>query len=192
MATSRVSAPTERPSVDGIGFFDTTSMMLRTFAMPSSTAPRERARGGWDARAEVRAQRRLDALGLGEGDLRFAEARVDRPVKDESPDLVGIRARVDRAEVRPIGEPQVIELLFADDGSQHVEIARGAHGVDVRQERTGVREAFLPEFVRQLVLCRDPRVAATGSRWNPVDEPVELLRVEAHDTAVDRPTPRGS
>ena len=39
MAINRVSAPTERPSVDGIGFFDTASMMLRTFAMPSSTVP---------------------------------------------------------------------------------------------------------------------------------------------------------
>ena len=39
MAMSRVSAPTERPSVDGIGFFETASRMLRTFAMPSSTVP---------------------------------------------------------------------------------------------------------------------------------------------------------
>ena len=39
MATSSVSAPTVRPSLDGIGFFETASSIARTLAMASSADP---------------------------------------------------------------------------------------------------------------------------------------------------------
>ena len=58
---------------------------------------------------------RLEAARLAEGDVLVAQRRVDRAVEHQAAHPSGEEVRVGRAELGPVGEAEVVELLVADE-----------------------------------------------------------------------------
>ena len=57
------------------------------------------------------------------------------PSSTMRPTFVGEERRVGGAQLGPVGEAEVGELVVTQGRAQHVEVARGAHRVDVAEER---------------------------------------------------------
>ena len=76
-------------------------------------------------------ERGVEASHLEGQDLVDAERGVQGSVEDEAADALGEKARVRGAEEGAVGVSEEVELLLAEDRTHHVEVAGGAHGVDV-------------------------------------------------------------
>ena len=76
---------------------------------------------------------RLEALGLTRPETLEVQRRVDRTVEHHGPDVVGEEVRVDRADERPVREPEIRQLVVPDRHAQGVEVARDRIGREVRQ-----------------------------------------------------------
>ncbi|GAA5613915.1 hypothetical protein Spla01_05107 [Streptomyces platensis] len=62
---------------------------------------------------------------------------IDHTVEDHPPYVAGEQRRVDRTEVRPVRGAHERQLLLAERGPQHVQVAGVVDGVVVRQVRAG-------------------------------------------------------
>ena len=98
-------------------------------------------------------QRRLEALGLPQGQVRGAQGGVDGAVEDQPPGVGGEQLGVGGPQVGAVGEAQVGQRLLAVNRPQDVEVLGGTDGVDVVQEPrgAGLRRAGLPHLLSPLL-----------------------------------------
>lgn len=98
----------------------------------------ERAGQLLGARVEIVVQRGLLALGAHQPLFGQRLGEGVHPVEDHPAHLLGELRRVHRAQPRPVGEAEVVELLVAEGGAHHVQVPGGVERADVRQHRPGV------------------------------------------------------
>ena len=79
--------------------------------------------------------------GLLEASSRGLERQVDRAVEHQPADLVGEQLGVRRAELGAVGRAEVGQRRLAERGAQHVHVAGGLDGRDVRGQVAGARDA---------------------------------------------------
>ena len=89
---------------------------------------------------------------------------VEGAVEDEASDLSRVEAGVGGAEEGAVGVAQEVELVLAEDGAHHVEVAGGADRVDVLEDGAGVVAASLREFARVFLHFGDRGLRAVGVR----------------------------
>ncbi len=141
----------------------------------------ERAVVAREAVLEVRDERPLEPDGLRLVDLERARRRVERPVEHETAHLLGVQVGVGGPEERAVRVAEVVELVVAEHGAQQVEVARGALGVDLREQVAGLFEACLAEGRVGRAAVLDPLVASAVVGVDAVEELVHCGGVVAGD-----------
>ena len=103
------------------------------------------ARGLGGAVADPLLERGVESAHLERGDFVDAERGVQGAVEDEAADALGEEAGVGGAEEGAVGVAEEVEGLLAEHRAHHVEVARGADGVDVFEEAAGAGAASVGE-----------------------------------------------
>jgi hypothetical protein len=73
-------------------------------------------------------------------------AVVDVAVEDHAPDPVGEQLGILLADLRAVGQSEVVEPRFAEPGADRVDVACDRGGVEVVEDRSGQAAAALAEF----------------------------------------------
>ncbi len=108
--------------------------------------PAQEARARVDAVADVRPQRRLEALGLHEVEPQRGHRGVERPVEDHPPDALGEQLGVGRAEEGAVGRAEVAELRVAEHRPQDVDVLGRLDRGHVRGELAALLDAAVAEL----------------------------------------------
>ena len=105
------------------------------------------------AALHVGPKRRLESLGLPQGQLLSAQRGIDGAVEDQPPGVGREQLGVGGSQVRAVGETQVGQRLLAVDRPQDVKVLGRANGVDVVQEPrgAGLRRTGLPHLLGPLL-----------------------------------------
>ncbi|MBG9885050.1 hypothetical protein ABE10_00300, partial [Bacillus toyonensis] len=142
---------------------------------------RERAPLVVEAALHVGPQRGFESQRLRRADVGAGDRRIDRAVEHQTTCPIREQLRIGRAQERPIGIAEVIELLVSQDSAEEVHVAGRVHGGDVGQDPlavalAGVGEPLVRGLLRGLAL-----VAASRAGGDVVEVGVLLRVVEAGD-----------
>ncbi len=148
----------------------------------------EEAPAAIHARADVRPQRHLEALGLHEVPLKRAERRVERAVENEPAHPAREQPGVGRADEGAVGRPEVAQLLVPERRPEDVDVLGHLDRGHVPGQVTALPQAAVAEILDQVVgvlrLGRGVRVGVGG------DQLVELLVADALQRRARADAPR--
>ena len=188
-AQPSVSRGTALSPVRGNGLSSTEARKVRRPFITASTRVAQGAVALLDAVGRPLPGGALEALGLAEVDLLRGEVGGDDAVEHHPADLLGEEVGVDRAEVGAVRLAEVGELLLAERGPQHVQVASGIPRRHVCEQRAGraPQDCAKPRACRAKA-CSSAASSGVGSEPRKASSSASVRQ----SMGAERPTPRGS